>query len=214
MNPTMQEVRKEYERGRLDEHDVDPDPLVVFGQWLEVALASGLSEPNAMALATATPNGVPSARIVLLKAYDARGFVFVTNYDSRKGRELGANPVAALTFWWGELERQVRIEGRVEKLPATESDEYYHNRPLGARLGAWVSQQSSVISDRAYLEQKLAELQAEYADQSPDRPPYWGGYRVIPDSIEFWQGGQHRLHDRLRYTRRPDGEWGIERLSP
>lgn len=210
----MNEHRKEYRRGQLLESDVDPDPLVLFGQWLQVAAASGLREPNAMTLATSTPDGHPSARVVLLKGFDARGFTFFTNYASRKGEELAANPRAALTFWWGELERQVRIEGTVERLPAAESDEYYNTRPLGSRLGAWVSAQSQVIPGRAVLEGRLAELEVEYAEQEPARPPFWGGYRVLPAVIEFWQGGANRLHDRLRYTRMPDQRWRIERLSP
>jgi pyridoxamine 5'-phosphate oxidase len=205
--------RKEYERGRLLEAALPPEPLPLFADWLGVAASSGLREPNAMCLATATPDGRPAARMVLLKDFDERGFSFFTNYDSRKGREMGANPFAALTFWWGELERQVRIEGKVVKISAVESDEYYSARPLGSRLGAWASQQSRVIPNREVLEQRLAELQAEYSDRSPDRPAFWGGYRVVPDVIEFWQGGTNRLHDRLRYTRTPTG-WELDRLSP
>jgi pyridoxamine 5'-phosphate oxidase len=207
-------LRKEYERGRLLEKDAPPDPLALFGEWLGGAVQAGIREPNAMTLATATPNGLPSARVVLLKGFDAHGFTFFTNYLSRKGRELAANPHAALCFWWGPLERQVRVEGTVERLPPEESDAYYHSRPLGSRLGAHVSAQSSVIAGRAVLEERLAALEAQYAGQPPPRPDSWGGYLVVPTMIEFWQGGPHRLHDRLRYTRQPGGGWLLERLSP
>jgi pyridoxamine 5'-phosphate oxidase len=208
-----QEIRKEYRRGSLLETDAAPDPLVMFREWIQMAVASGLREPNAMTLATSTPDGKPAARVVLLKSYDVEGFVFFTNYASRKGRELAENPQAALVFWWGELERQIRIEGLVAKVSAAESDAYYHSRPLGARLGAWVSAQSSVIAGRTVLEEQLAAVTAEYAEQEPPRPPFWGGYRLRPEAIEFWQGGVHRLHDRLLYTRTPDG-WQLARLSP
>ena len=209
-----QGIRKEYRRGSLQEADANPDPIDMFGEWLQVAVASGLREPNAMTLATSTPAGRPSARVVLLKSYDSQGFVFYTNYASRKGRELADNPQAALVFWWGDLERQVRIEGPVSKVSAAESDAYYTSRPLGARLGAWVSAQSSVIAGRKLLEERLAEVTAHYADQDPQRPPFWGGYRLAPQAIEFWQGGVHRLHDRLLYTRLDPGTWRLERLSP
>ena len=209
-----QGIRKEYRRGTLQEADANPDPILMFGEWLEVAMESGLREPNAMTLATSTPAGRPSARVVLLKSFDSQGFVFFTNYESRKGRELAENPYAALVFWWGELERQVRIEGRVSKVSAAESDAYYHSRPPGARLGAWVSAQSSVIAGRSVLEERLAELTAQYEGQEPERPPFWGGYRLEPHSIEFWQGGVHRLHDRLFYTRAAEGAWTLARLSP
>lgn len=208
-----QEVRKEYRRGSLLEADAGPDPLVMFGAWLQAAVASGVREPNAMTLATSTPDGRPAARVVLLKSFDAEGFVFFTNYESRKGRELAANPHAALVFWWGELERQVRIEGTAAQVSAAESDAYYHSRPLGARLGAWASAQSSVIPGRAVLEERLAEVMARYEGQEPPRPPFWGGYRLHPEAIEFWQGGLHRLHDRLLYTRTLSG-WQLARVSP
>ncbi len=207
-------LRKEYRRDRLRKANAAADPYVQFGLWLQEATESPLHEPNAMTLATASADGVPSARLVLLKGFDERGFVFFTNYESRKGRELAENPLASLVFWWDILERQVRIEGRVERLPDEESDDYYDSRPLGSRLGAWVSAQSSVIDNREVLEARLAELQQRYADEAPSRPPFWGGYRVVPSAIEFWQGGPNRLHDRLRYTRRDDGAWAIERLSP
>jgi pyridoxamine 5'-phosphate oxidase len=207
-------LRKEYRRERLDEATAAVDPLTMFEAWFAEAAQSGLVEPNAMTLATATPEGRPSARVVLLKDFDARGFSFFTNYESRKGQELAANPFAALTFWWGPLERQIRIEGRVEQLDPAESDAYYTSRPQGSRLGAWVSRQSAVIPDRGVLETRLAELEAQYGEDVPPRPPFWGGYRVIPDVVEFWQGGLHRLHDRLRYSRRDDGTWALVRLSP
>jgi pyridoxamine 5'-phosphate oxidase len=208
------DVRKEYAGGRLLEADAPADPLVLFGEWLGGALQAGIREPNAMTLATATPGGLPSARVVLLKGFDARGFTFFTNYLSRKGQELAANPRAALCFWWGPLERQVRVEGAVEMLPPEESDAYYHSRPLGSRLGAHASAQSSVIAGRAVLEERLAALEAQYADAALPRPEHWGGYLVVPAAIEFWQGGPHRLHDRLRYTRQPGGGWIIDRLAP
>lgn len=207
-------IRKEYERGRLWEADANPDPLALFAEWLQGAVEAGIREPNAMTVSTATPAGRPSARVILLKGVDARGFSFFTNYRSRKGDELEANPFAALTFWWGPLERQVRVEGAVTRLPATESDAYFASRPLGSRLGAWVSAQSSVIPSRTVLEERLAELERTYAEQEPARPEHWGGYLLVPDAVEFWQGGPHRLHDRLLYRRQADGSWQIVRLSP
>lgn len=212
--PLGEHLRKEYQRGALLESDAPPEPIGLFTSWLQTAVESGLREPNAMTLATVNAQSRPSARVVLLKSFDEGGFVWFTNYESRKGRELAANPYAALVFWWGELERQVRIEGRVGQTPAAESDAYYHSRPLGARLGAWVSAQSSVIANRHVLEERLGELTARYAHDEPRRPPFWGGYRLIPDSIEFWQGGLHRLHDRLLYRRTDGGAWQLERLSP
>jgi pyridoxamine 5'-phosphate oxidase len=207
-------LRKEYQRERLRKANAAADPFAQFGSWLQEATESPLREPNAMTLATASADGRPSARMVLLKGFDERGFAFFTNFESRKGQELAENPVASLVFWWDILERQVRIEGPVERLPDEESDAYYDSRPLGSRLGAWVSAQSQVIDSRAVLEADLAELQQRHADQAPQRPPFWGGYRVVPEAIEFWQGGPNRLHDRLRYTRQGDGAWAIERLSP
>lgn len=209
-----QHLRKEYERGALLENDAGPDPLALFALWLQGAVESGLAEPNAMTLATADAEGRPSARIVLLKGFDERGLVWFTNYESRKGRELAANPCAALVFWWGILERQVRIEGSVERTSASESDSYYHSRPRGARLGAWVSAQSSVIDGRTILEDRLQQLTNQYAEAEPQRPPFWGGYRLVPTAWEFWQGGVHRLHDRLAYQRDIQGHWCIARLSP
>ncbi len=214
MNSSLAALRVEYRRGRLLETEADVDPMVTFAAWFAEAQESGLYEPNAMTLATADAAGRPSARVVLLKGVDARGFTFFTNYASRKGQELAANPWAALCFWWGPLERQVRVEGQVGQISAAESDDYFRSRPRGAQLGAWVSAQSQVIPNRQVLEQRLAQLEAEYAGQEPPRPPYWGGYRLLPSAFEFWQGGLHRLHDRLHYTRLPDATWRLERLSP
>jgi pyridoxamine 5'-phosphate oxidase len=214
MTTDVTNFRKEYRLDRLSEENAGDDPFDLFAAWFRLAGASNIHEPNAMALATATPDGRPSLRMVLLKGHDRSGFTFFTNYESRKGRELAVNPFAALLFWWEPLERQVRIEGAVAKLSAAESDEYYYSRPFGSRLGAWVSAQSRVIPDRTVLDQHFAELQAEYSDRHPDRPPFWGGYRLIPEMFEFWQGGVNRLHDRLRYRRKPDNFWLRERLSP
>jgi pyridoxamine 5'-phosphate oxidase len=207
-------MRKEYMWGGLTETAVDPDPIRQFQTWFEQALSAQLPEPNAMTLATATPDGQPSARIVLLKTFDASGFTFYTNYEGRKGRELAANPRAALLFFWPELQRQIRIEGEVERVSEAESDEYFHSRPLGSRLGAWASHQSEVIPDRALLEDRVRQLAQRFADGEVPRPPYWGGFRVLPLSMEFWQGRPDRLHDRLRYQRVEPDSWRIERLSP
>jgi pyridoxamine 5'-phosphate oxidase len=207
-------LRLEYRRGRLLESEVDPDPLVTFATWFQEATDAGLYEANAMTLATVRADNRPSARIVLLRKLDAQGFSFFTNYESRKGQELAENPWAALLFWWGPLERQVRVEGRVELLSEAESDAYFHSRPKGSRLGAWASAQSQVIPNRQLLEEKLAALEIEYAEQEPPRPPFWGGYRLVPTAIEFWQGGPSRLHDRLRYLRQEDDIWIVERLAP
>ncbi len=213
MDTSVADLRKDYTLQGLSEADAAPNPFKQFQIWFEQALAAQLPEPNAMTLATTTPDGKPSARMVLLKNFDQRGFVFYTNYKSHKGQELADNPQAALVFWWAELERQVRIEGRVEKVSDHESDEYFHSRPLNSRLGAWVSEQSQVIKSREVLELRLQELKTEYENQDMPRPPYWGGFRVIPTVIEFWQGRPSRLHDRLNY-RRLEGSWHIERLSP
>ena len=199
---------------RFDERRADPDPIRQFQKWFKVALKAGLKEPTAMTLATATRAGKPSARMVLLKAVDERGFVFFTNYLSRKGDELQENPRAALVFYWSALDRQVRVTGRVSKVTAAESDEYFESRALGSRFSAAVSKQSSVVQSRAALEADLAKLKARYPEAGPPRPKHWGGYRVQPDEIEFWQQGEYRLHDRLRYLRRRDGTWRIERLAP
>ena len=207
-------IRTEYTRAGLAEVDAAPDPLAQFRAWFEDALAADLHEPNAMVLATATPDGKPSARVVLLKGFDERGFVFYTNYEGRKGREIGRNPHAALVFYWGELERQVRIEGRVGRVSERESDAYYASRPRGSRLGAWASEQSRPAESREVLESRLAALEREYEDQNIPRPPFWGGYRVEPEAVEFWQGRENRLHDRIVYRRMGDGGWEIGRLQP
>jgi pyridoxamine 5'-phosphate oxidase len=209
----MDDLRREYALAGLAEGDLDPDPLVQFGRWFDAAVAAGLAEPNAMTLATATPDGRPSARMVLLKGVEAGGFTFYTNYGSRKGDELAANPLAALVFWWGELERQVRVEGRVERTGRDESAAYFRSRPPGARLGAWASEQSRVIAGRAALDRRLAEASERFAGGDVPPPPFWGGYRVAPEVVEFWQGRPDRLHDRLRY-RRAGGGWLVERLAP
>lgn len=208
------DIHKEYTWGGLSEVDLDADPLRQFEKWFGQALAANLPEPNAMTLATAAADGQPSARVVLLKAFDASGFTFFTNYDSRKGRELTANPRAALLFFWPQMQRQIRIEGTVERISEAESDAYFRSRPLGSRLGAWASAQSEVITGRDVLEEHMRELTQRFAAGEVPRPPHWGGYRVCPLAIEFWQGRPDRLHDRLRYQRvQPDG-WRIDRLSP
>ena len=206
------DLRKSYERAELDEAASREDPLEQFGLWLQQALDAQVPEPNAMTLATVGEGGRPSTRIVLIKGFDARGIVWYSNYESRKGQELALNAQAALQFHWVELERVVRIEGRVEKTSAEESDAYFNSRPLDNRLGAWASPQSQVISSRAVLVANAAKAAARYA-LSPPRPPHWGGYRLVPDTWEFWQGRKSRLHDRLRY--RLDGtSWVRERLAP
>jgi pyridoxamine 5'-phosphate oxidase len=210
---SLADLRREYAHARLDEREVDPDPIIQFRGWFDDAQRAKLLEPNAMTLATATPDGVPSARVVLLKSADERGFTFFTDYRSQKGRELGLNPRAALVFYWGELERQVRIAGVVARVPREESETYFRTRPRGSRLGAWASEQSSVLSGRAPLEARLHELAVRHPDDDVPLPPHWGGYRLRPEAIEFWQGRENRLHDRVRYLR--DGDhWRIERLSP
>jgi len=214
---SIADLRMDYRRGGLDESEVAADPFAQFASWFAEARAAELPEPNAMTLATSTPDGIPSARIVLLKGVDERGFVFYTNYQSQKGRELASNPRAALTFYWAELERQVRIAGAVARVSREESRRYFDSRPIGSRLGASLSHQSNVIPDRTALEAAWSHLAATY-EADPTRsvplPDDWGGYRLSPGSIEFWQGRPSRLHDRLRYGRQEDGSWRIDRLSP
>jgi pyridoxamine 5'-phosphate oxidase len=208
------DLRQEYSSRGISEHDLDPDPIEQFRRWFEDAVAAGVREPNAMTLATSTKEGRPSARMVLLKGFDDRGFAFYTNYESRKGSELVENPFAALTLFWVDLERQIRIEGRVELATPAEADAYFATRPLESRLGAWASHQSEVLPSRAMLETRVEELREQFGGQEVPRPPFWGGFRVVPESIEFWQGRLNRLHDRLRYRRQGSQGWTIERLSP
>jgi len=208
----LSDLRKSYERDELDEQLASPEPLRQFREWLQQALDAGIPEPNAMTLATVGPDGRPSTRIVLIKDIEERGLVWYTNYDSRKGRELAAHPFAALQFHWVEMERVVRIEGRVEKVDAAQSDAYFASRPLDSRLGAWASPQSQVISSRAVLVANAAKAAAQHG-LNPARPPHWGGYRLVPERWEFWQGRKSRLHDRLVY-RLEQGQWMRERLAP
>lgn len=209
----LADLRRDYARATLHESDVDPDPVRQFERWFAEAQRAEVVEPNAMTLATADAEGRPSARVVLLKGVDERGFVFYSDHRSRKGAELAANPRAALVLYWAELERQVRITGAVRQVAAAESEAYYRSRPLGSRVGAWASHQSQPLANRAALERRWAELAAEYAEREPPLPPHWGGYRVEPHEVEFWQGRSSRLHDRIVY-RRSGGGWERLRLSP
>jgi pyridoxamine 5'-phosphate oxidase len=211
-NRSIADLRRNYARETLDERDVAHDPIEQFGRWFDEALRAELPEPNAMVLATASAQGQPTARTVLLKGFDRRGFVFFTNYDSRKGSEMHENPHACLLFVWLELERQIRIEGVVEKTSALESDEYFRSRPLDSRLGAWASPQSRPMRDRLAIEERFEEARRTHGDD-PQRPPYWGGYRLVPDGLEFWQGRESRLHDRIQY-RLDNARWVIARLAP
>jgi len=213
MPVSIADLRRDYTLARLDEASVSSDPLIEFGRWFEEALKAEARDPNAMTLATANAEGVPSARIVLLKGFDQRGFVFFTDYRSRKGAELAENPRAALVFYWPELERQVRITGGTTQTDRQESEEYFRSRPRGSRLGAWISHQSQVIAGRQELDARVPELERRYPGDDVPLPPYWGGFRLRPDSIEFWQGRSSRLHDRIRYILSGDS-WRIERLSP
>jgi pyridoxamine 5'-phosphate oxidase len=206
-------LRKEYQLQSLSESEVEKNPISQFSTWWKEALASEIEEANAMTLATASTDGVPSARIVLLKDYDEKGFVFFTNYESYKGQQLAENPRATLLFFWKELERQVRITGMVAKVSDAENDEYFMSRPLGSRLGAWASPQSHVIENRDWLENRVKELETHMGNEV-QRPAHWGGYRIQPVIIEFWQGRPSRLHDRIQYTLEETGNWKIERLAP
>ncbi len=214
MNRNIADIRKDYQLQSLLETDVAKDPFTQFGRWWDDAVNSQVEEVNAMTLATASAAGLPAARIVLLKSFSEAGFVFFTNYNSHKGKELEENPQACLVFFWKELERQVRITGRVEKVSEQESDEYFNSRPAGSRIGAWASPQSSVIDSREVIETNIAKMEARFAGSEVTRPPHWGGYIVIPAVIEFWQGRASRLHDRLQYTRTENGDWKTERLAP
>jgi pyridoxamine 5'-phosphate oxidase len=210
---SLADLRKDYSLAGLGEKDLARDPFRQFEKWFQEAEAAKINEPNAMTVCTATREGRPAARTMLLKGVDGRGFVFFSNYQSRKGRELDANPWATLVFPWLILERQVIVEGQVTKVAREESEAYFHSRPRGSQLGAWVSQQSSVIANRAVLEDALKALEKQYAGQEVPLPPHWGGWRLMPETVEFWQGRRSRLHDRLRYRRAKDG-WTIERLAP
>ncbi|MBA3834143.1 MAG: pyridoxamine 5'-phosphate oxidase [Chthoniobacterales bacterium] len=207
-------LRREYETEGLRRADLHPDPIEQFSIWFSAAVNAALPDANAITLATAPSDGKPSARVVLLKGFDQRGFVFFTNYHSSKGRELEANPQAAFAIYWVQLERQIRVAGGVEKTTREESAAYFHSRPRGSQLGAWVSHQSETIDARQILEGRLAEMTERFAGGAIELPPHWGGYRLVPDEMEFWQGRANRLHDRFRYTRQSDGSWAIDRLAP
>ncbi len=207
-------LREDYIAHGLRRADLDPDPIKQFSKWLGEAAAAEIRDVNAMSLATATPDGMPFSRVVLLKAISEGGFVFYTNYTSAKAKELEKNPRAALNFFWVQLERQIRINGTVEQTSRADSETYFHSRPVGSQLGAWASHQSEVIPDRAALEKKLSEVTERFSGGVIPLPDQWGGYRVVPETIEFWQGRTNRLHDRFRYSRQSDGSWLIERLAP
>lgn len=211
---SLADLRKDYSLAGLAEKDLARDPFRQFEKWFQEAEAARIPEPNAMTLATATREGRPSARTVLLKGVDGRGFVFYTNYTSRKGRELELSPWASLLFPWVPLERQVIVEGPVTKVSREEAEAYFHSRPVLSQLSAWVSQQSAIITGRKVLEDAMKELEKKYAGQAVPLPPHWGGYRLAPETVEFWQGRRSRLHDRLRYRRGSDGGWLVERLAP
>lgn len=215
MQLDIENLRQDYRKASLDLEHIGKNPFEQFQKWFKEAMEAGIPEPNAMTLASCDAAGRPSARIVLLKGFDEQGFVFFTNYNSRKGKEFEANPAAALVFWWIELERQVRIEGIVEKVTPEQSTEYFQSRPKGSQIGAWASPQSSVIEDRQELEKRVSDIEQKYAfEEVLPRPEHWGGYLVKPDLIEFWQGRPSRLHDRIQYRLQENGNWGIERLAP
>ncbi len=211
---SIADIRKDYKLKSLNEADIDSNAIRQFGLWWQDALDSEIDEVNAVTLSTATIDGKPSARIVLLKGYDENGFVFFTNYESHKGKELASNPQACMVFFWKELERQIRVEGIVEKISEKESDQYFLSRPAGSQLGAWASPQSTVIKSRDVIEETLKKYGARFSTQPVARPPYWGGYRLQPQLIEFWQGRSSRLHDRLQYSLQKNGDWKIDRLAP
>ena len=214
MNATIADLRRDYSAQSLLESDVAPHPVDQFDKWWTQALKGEIMEPNAMTIATALPDGMPSARIVLLKGFSHEGFVFFTNYESNKGKELALNPKACLVFFWKELERQVRIWGKVRKADAKISDDYFLSRPAASQIGAWASPQSRVIQNRAWLDEQYRELTDRFKSESLARPPHWGGYVVQPQKMEFWQGRPSRLHDRIQYTLQDHGQWSIERLAP
>lgn len=208
------DLRKDYTLAGLLEKNLARDPFRQFEKWFQEAEAAKIAEPNAFVLATSSRDGRPSTRVVLLKGLDGRGFVFYSNYESRKGRELEANPRASLTFPWFAMERQVIVEGTVARLAREESEAYFHSRPRASQLGAWASRQSAIVTERAALDEALKAVEKKFAGQEAPLPPFWGGYRVAPETVEFWQGRRSRMHDRLRYRRDPGGDWIIERLSP
>lgn len=212
--PDIAQIRREYSKGKLDEKNVDKNPLSQFHRWFEEAVTSEVSDVTAATLSTANKEGRPSGRIVLLKQFDERGFVFFTNYESKKAKDLQENPHASLLFYWSVLERQVRIEGKVERTSPKESFEYFRTRPMESKLGAWASMQSSVVSARDILEMAFASMKKKYQNGEIPLPPFWGGYRVIPDSFEFWQGRPNRLHDRVFYSKNSEDVWKVSRLSP
>lgn len=211
---SIADIRTDYRRAALTDAEVHDDPIIQFQHWFDDATRADVLEPNAMCLATATPDAYPSARMVLLKGADARGFVFYTDYRSRKGQELADNPHASLCFFWPELERQVRINGAVQRVSRAESTEYFTSRPLPSRIGAWTSHQSATLATREELEETLGTMTARFADGNVPLPEHWGGYRVVPEEIEFWQGRPSRLHDRIQYFRKQGGQWQRRRLSP
>lgn len=211
---SIADIRKEYQLQSLLENDVDLNPLIQFGTWWQHAIESKIEEPNAMTLSTCSSSGIPSSRIVLLKEINESGFVFFTNYQSRKGKEIETNPFVSLLFFWKELERQIRIEGKIKKIPAEESNEYFFQRPRESRIGAWSSPQSRVIENREFLQENVSKYTSQFGIRNIPRPDFWGGYIVEPNSIEFWQGRPGRLHDRLHYVLTEDNLWNIERLAP